>query len=428
MLPQEIKKDSPFQVRWRSFWSLAIIQSFNTLNEKGVQFVLIALGIWLAKELQYPLSLLIVIPFVLFSPLAGWLSDRYCKTRLLQVMVFVQIIVLAGMSIGFFMEQLWLSVTCFSVFCVQAAFFSPAKKGLVKDMVGTSNIGFASGILEISSLLALLIGQIGALYLVYHLLSIWGEHAGWLAAGWISFFCCMSAIVVFILSLSVARFEAIGRVPFSPSILTEHLRQVGMLIKDKTLFYSQTGIGYFWFIGGIMMLISLQMAADANPLSGAVDSEENFFSVLAQQKDSALLMTWISAGSVIGGVLASIICSGKVRLWVAYVGIIGLTISSAALCIAEFGEPLFYIALSGCGFMAAAFLVPLNALLQDSAPAEKRGDIIAAGNLVDCFLGILSVLIQNAMRSMGLSGQTQCGVIAVMSACVCIYIIYKRPR
>lgn len=428
MLPQEIKKDAPFLVRWRSFWSLAIIQSFNTLNEKGVQFVLIALGIWLAKELQYSLSLLIVIPFVLFSPLAGWLSDRFCKTRLLQAMVFVQIVVLAGMSIGFFMEQLWLAVACFSVFCIQAVFFSPAKKGLVKDMVGTRNIGFASGILEISSLLALLIGQIGALYLVYHLLSIWGEHAGWIAAGWICFFCCMSAIVVFILSLSVARFEAIGCVPFNKSIMTEHLRQLGMLVKDKKLLYSQIGIGYFWFIGGVMILISLQMATDANPSSTALNSEQDFFSVLARQKDSALLMAWISAGSVIGGVLASIICAGKVRLWVAYVGIIGLTVSSAILCMSEFGDSLFYIALSGCGFMAAAFLVPLNALLQDTAPANKRGDIIAAGNLVDCFLGILSVLIQGAMRYIGLSGQTQCGIIAIMSAFVCIYIIFKRPR
>jgi len=436
MLPQEIKKDAPFQVRWRSFWSLSIIQSCNTLNEKGVQFVLIALGIWLSQELQlwfsldlqYWLSFLIVLPFVLFSPLAGWLSDRFCKTRLLQAMVFVQIIVLAGMSAGFFMEKLWLAVGCFTIFCIQAVFFSPAKKGLVKDMVGTANIGFASGILEITSLLALLIGQIGALYLVYHLLVKWGEHAGWLAAGWISIFCCLAAIIVFILSLSVARFEPRGRVPFRISIMTEHLRQIKMLIKDKTLFYSQVGIGYFWFIGGVMMLISLQMAADVNIGNVALDSKANFFSALEQQKNSAQLIAWISAGSVIGGVLASIICAGKVRLCVAFVGIIGLTISAACLSIAEFGTTFFYLSLGGCGFMAAAFLVPLNALLQDSAPEDKRGDVIAAGNLVDCFLGILAVLLQGSMRYMGLSGQAQCGIIAIMSAFICFYIICKRPR
>ena len=67
---------------WGKFWSLSVIQSMNSLNEKGVQFMLIALGIWMAKQLQYPLSVLIVLPFVLFSPLGGWLADRNCKTRL----------------------------------------------------------------------------------------------------------------------------------------------------------------------------------------------------------------------------------------------------------------------------------------------------------------------------------------------------------
>ena len=42
--------------------------------------------------------------------------------------------------------------------------------------------------------------------------------------------------------------------------------------------------------------------------------------------------------------------------------------------------------------MAAGYLVPLNALLQDRADNDKRGDVIAAGNLVDCFLGIMAVL------------------------------------
>ena len=104
----------------------------NALNEKGVQFLLIGLGIWMARELQYSLSVLIVLPFVLFSPLGGWLADRWCKTRLLQAMVLLQVAVLAGMTVGLWQESLLTAVFFFSLFCVQAMFFSPAKKGLVK--------------------------------------------------------------------------------------------------------------------------------------------------------------------------------------------------------------------------------------------------------------------------------------------------------
>lgn len=396
-----------------------VIQSMNSLNEKGVQFLLIALGIWLGQVLQYPLSVLIVLPFVIFSPLAGWLADRYCKTRLLQAMVLLQVVVLVGMSAGLFMHSLWVSIGFFTIFCVQAMFFSPAKKGLVKDIVGTRHMGFASGILEISSMLALLVGQIGALYWVYRLLCSWGDTAGWEAAAWPCVCCTVGAVSVLLLSLGIPRYAPQSRRPFSWSLLWEHLTQLRMLWNNKVLRHSEVGIGYFWFIAGTMMLIALQMAADAHP----VEQGGDFMAVLGQQKDSALLIAWISGGSIVGGVLASVICAGRIRTWVTTVGGIGMTLGCACLALVPYGHPLFYATLSLTGAAAAGYLVPLNALLQDRADDDKRGDVIAAGNLVDCFLGIMSVVVQGAMRWAGMSPQTQCAALACSSALVAWFII-----
>lgn len=404
---------------WFSFWSLVVIQSMNSLNEKGVQFLLIALGIWLGELLQYPLSLLIVLPFVLFSPLAGWLADRYCKTRLLQAMVLLQVAALAGMTAGLFRHSLEVSVGFFTVFCVQAMFFSPAKKGLVKDMVGTRYIGFASGILEISSMLALLVGQIGALYLVYRLLREWGDAAGWEAAAWPCACCTAAAVLVFLLSLSIPSYRAEGKRPFSWSLLWEHFSQLRMLWRQRVLRHSEVGIGYFWFIAGAMMLIALQMASEAHP----APQKEDFMSMLAQQKDSALLIAWISGGSIAGGVLASLICARRIRTWVATVGGWGMTLGCILLALAPYGSALFYVSLSWTGFMAAGYLVPLNALLQDRADDDKRGDVIAAGNLVDCFLGMMAVVVQGGMRMANLSPQMQCALLAVSSACMAFFIM-----
>ncbi len=408
----------PDKSPWPSFWSLSVIQSMNSLNEKGVQFMLIALGIWMAKELQYPLSVLIVLPFVLFSPLAGWLADRYCKTRLLQAMVLLQVVVLGGMTAGLFMHSLPISVGFFTVFCVQAMFFSPAKKGLVKDIVGSKNIGFASGILEITSMLAILLGQIGALFIVYSLLKKWGPESGWEAAAWPCAACMCGAVVVFILSLFIPRFKPEGRRPFAWSLLWEHFSQLRMLWRVPVLRHSEIGIGYFWFIAGTMMLIALQMAAEAHPVSGSAD----FMQVLGQQKDSALLMAWISGGSILGGVLASLMCSRRIRIELATVGGVGMTVGCLLLAFVPYGTPIFYLSLSLTGFMAAGYLVPLNALLQDRADNDKRGDVIAAGNLVDCFLGIMSVAVQAGMKAAGISPQMQCAILAVCSAVVALFI------
>lgn len=404
--------------RWRSFWSLVLIQCFNSFNEKAVQFLLIALGIWMARSLQYPLSVLIIVPFVLFSPLAGWLSDRYCKTRVLQAMVLLQVGVLAVMAAGLWLHSLALAMAGFAAFCVQAMFFSPAKKGLVKDMVGTANIGFASGIMEITSMLALLGGQIGALCTVYALLKRWGADSGWEAAALPCGLCLAAAAGVFVLSLFIPRYAPQSTKPFSWSLLWQHFTQLRMLWRTPILRNSEVGISYFWFIAGVMMLIVLQMAAETNPVHDTGD----FMNVLAQQRDSAGLFAWLSGGAIIGGLTASLICARRIRTWVARAGGVGMTLACAALALLPYGSPLFFTALFLAGFTASGYLVPLNALLQDRADEDKRGDVIAAGNLVDCVMGILSVLLQGALFAMGVSPQWQCGLLAALSALVALFI------
>lgn len=411
--------------RWGAFWSLVLIQSINSLNEKGVQFLLIALGIWMGQTLQYPLSVVIVLPFVLFSPLAGWLADRFCKTRLLQYMVLLQVVVLAGMATGLFMHRLWVAVAFFVLFCVQAMFFSPAKKGLVKDMVGARHIGFASGILEMSSLLALLVGQIGALWVVYHLLGRWGENSGWEAAAWPCAAATVAAAGVFALSMALPRYAPMGGRAFSSRLFWEHFTQLKLLWRDRVLRFSEVGIGYFWFIAGVMMLIALQMAQEAQ---GAAETGAHFMQTLGQQKDSALLIAWISGGSVAGGVLASVLCAGRIRTSLTLIGGVGMALGCAALAFLPYGHGLFYGALSFAGLTAAGYLVPLNALLQDHADDDKRGDVIAAGNLVDCGLGILSVVVQGAMRLAGMSTRLQCAALAVSAVVVTLYLARELSR
>ncbi len=395
----------------------------NSLNERGVQFMLIALGIWMAVPMQHTLSYMVVLPFVIFSPLAGWLADRYCKTRLLQSMVLLQLIVLVGMFVGLYLHIIEIALAFFSIFCIQAVFFSPAKKGLVKDIMGEERIGIGSGILEITSMLALLIGQIGGLYVVYLLLIEWGPQSGWEAAAWPTAACVIGAIVVLILSLRLPRFTPLGKEPFRMSLFWEHGQQLKMLWRNKILRHSQVGIGYFWFIAGMMVLIALNMAEEINYVGAGASAEQGFMSTLSQQKDSALLIAWISGGSITGGAIASLICGHRVRLSIAYIGAIGMTIGCVTLSLVEFGDILFYASLAFTGMMAAGFLVPLNAILQNRADDDKRGDVIAAGNLVDCALGALAVVVQEVMRSMGVGSQMQCAFLAVTSLLITLYII-----
>lgn len=131
-----------------------------------------------------------MLPFILFSPFVGWLSDRFCKARIIQFMALLQICVLAGMYWSLRVHNLNGAILWFCVFAVQATVFSPAKKGIVKDIVGTSRMGFASGIVEMASILSLLIGQIGVFIWFRYLLepstdTIWHR---WLGEGFFQWF------------------------------------------------------------------------------------------------------------------------------------------------------------------------------------------------------------------------------------------------
>jgi len=171
------------------------------------------------------------------------------------------------------------------------------------------------------------------------------------------------AVPVAASSFRLPRYAPGGDRPFSWSLFYEHFHQLGKLWKNRNLRVSEMGIGYFWFFGGTVMLMTIQMAKE---ISGGGD---DFSSV------GAVLMAWMSGGTVLGGILASVICRRHIRMNVSVAGGV----------------------LMAAGISAALFLVPLNAFFQDRADNDKRGDMIAAGNLVDCALGLLAVGFQYAM-------------------------------
>lgn len=150
------------KVPWGAFWRLVLIQAQNSFNEKGAQFLLIPLGVWLygtRGDLEYPLGAIIVLPFILIFPLC-----RVAVRPLLQgahhsIHGPSPNMRAGGNVLEPALPQPERSLLWFCVFALQATIFSPSKKGIVKDIVGTSRMGFASGIVEMASILSLLIGR-----------------------------------------------------------------------------------------------------------------------------------------------------------------------------------------------------------------------------------------------------------------------------
>ena len=82
------------------------------------------------------LAALLVVPFVLFSPLAGWLNDRFAKSRVLNAALGMQFGVMVLLIGALWLRSLWGAGWCFLLLALQATVFAPAKRGILRELVG----------------------------------------------------------------------------------------------------------------------------------------------------------------------------------------------------------------------------------------------------------------------------------------------------
>ena len=73
----------PTRRQWTGFWSMIVQQTQNAFNDKMAQFILIPLGGAVGFSVESAAGLMIAVPFVLFAPVAGWMSDRFSKRNVM---------------------------------------------------------------------------------------------------------------------------------------------------------------------------------------------------------------------------------------------------------------------------------------------------------------------------------------------------------
>ncbi len=418
----------PSKKEWRGFWTLVAVQAQNAFNEKAVQFLLIPLGVWLwgasGSTLEYTLGAIFVLPYILFSPLVGWLADCFCKTRIIQVMCLLQIFVMSCMQFCFYMHDMTAAIIWFTVFATQATILSPAKKGIVKDLLGSRYISFGSGIIEMSMVFVLLVAQIGVFFWFSYLLDAYSAQpdgaveAGWSAVKLPTWVFLSLASVVAVASFFLPRYAVKPPRPFSWSLLWEHFTQVKYLWRDRNLRLSEMGICYFWCLAGSLFLILIQIAKAMQ----AADPNVNF------SLECGILMAWLTGGVVVGGVTASRLCKGANELGLIPLGAIGITVSTLLLAMLPVNTLPSNILLALTGAFGAAYLVPLNAYLQDNCDPSNRGNIIAAGNLIDNLMGLVAVALMWLMYQFGASPQMQFFVLFLISLFILISALRLIPQ
>lgn len=431
MQPLEREEDrKPTRREWTGFWGMIAQQTQNAFNDKIAQFTLVPLGGAVAfsvggARVEDLAAVLIALPFILFAPLAGWLSDRFSKRDVMVGAAVAQLLILAGLCFAIRRESMPLALLGFFALALQSAFFSPAKMGINKELLGSGLLGFASGIQQMMTMIAMLAGQIAAGVIYDRQWQALGAtpETAWQAAVLPLGIVTVCSIPAILLAWIVPRTPAHGAGKPGPALLVEHFRQIRELWSDAPLRRASFGTAFFWGFVAYINLWALKVAAE---LTG---SQAGFGT------QSSLYMAAASLGMIGGFAAAAFVLRRRIELgWVPVAGM-GMTLLSLLLVFLDPARPVFLGALGLLAFASALFLAPLNAWMQDRYPADKRGGLQAAANLQECLAGILAlgllIGIGAVAKAAGLSPlnslRGQIAAAAIASGLITWFIIRLLP-
>ena len=300
-----------------------------------------------------------VLPFLLFAGYAGQLADRFSKTRVLQVTKAFEIAIMGVGMIALSLRSIHLLLVVLFLLAMQANFFSPAKYGILPEMLAESQLTRANGLLELTTFAAIVLGTSAGSFLFAR----WKGDPLTLGSVLLAI-----AVIGSLTSLFIRDVPPSGsRLPLQWNPFGEVWTGVKRLQSDRPLWLTVAGISYFWFLGALFQMTVILIGSESLHLS---------------EVRTGLLVTALAVGIGAGSITAGWLSGDSVELGLVPFGAASLGLCSIGLgFVHSFEANLLWLA--GAGFAGGLFIVPLNAFLQERAGPEEKGRLLATNNFVN---------------------------------------------
>jgi LPLT family lysophospholipid transporter-like MFS transporter len=215
---------------------------------------------------------LLFVPYVLLAPVAGYLNDCFAKNRWLLGGNLIKLIGTCITALGLTGVPVWQAAGYFVV-GIGACVYSPAKYGILPEILPNERLVKANGMMEFLTLVAILAGSI----------------SGALAFDHMSLVTCY-LLVAGIYALSLALNLFMSQTPSYPEVrmrdsVSGFFHNAGELFSQRRLARILMGTAMFWICGAILKMnfqpwgqqvLKLTTMTQIN-LLGLWLSHENFF-------------------------------------------------------------------------------------------------------------------------------------------------------
>ncbi len=421
-MPDSIKLLS--SKRFRPFFLTQLLGAFNdNLYKNGLTIFIAFQAASLSQEDSNQLvniaAGLFILPFFLFSPIAGQLADKHEKAMLIRRIKLLEIAIMLLGAGAFLLHSPVLLVAILFLMGTQSALFGPVKYSLLPQALTPGELVGGNAMVEFGTFLAILLGLIASVFIIG-----FGNHAMALAV-------VITAVLGYWTSRGIPRLAA-GAPELKLSFNIP--RQTVNILRDaranQTVFYSVLGVSWFWFIG-ITYITQLP-----NFVRYELGGNEQVY---------VLLLAMFSFGIGAGSFLCEKLSGRIVEIGLVPIGALGLTLFGIDLYFNQglstadelIGPRTFFslgsslricIDIVMLGISGGIYIVPLYALIQQRSNPAKRSRIIAANNVLNALFMVAASVYGLFALANGVSIPVLFLIMALMNAAVAAFIFMLVPE
>ena len=292
--------------------------------EAETQFSAIATGIF-------------ILPFFLFSALAGQLADSYDKAKIMRIIKLAEVLIMVVGGAGIFLANLPLMLVALVGMGIHSTFFGPLKYAIIPQHLAGDDVLGGTGLVEAGTYIAILCGTIAGGLLDPHVAAF--AVLGVAGIGWFA-------------STKIPPAPPVTKLKLDYNIFRASYRLIAATLHIKRLYLAIIAISVFWTIAAVLAVLFPPLVKN----------------VFHAQKDVASVFLGIfSVGIAIGSVIINRLLKGKVSARFSPVSVL-------AMAVFVFD---FYLAANGWGAPGGPLQTHMAAHGLPSVAALGQGDLIA---------------------------------------------------
>jgi MFS family permease len=410
-------QDSLHLLSKRRFLPLFVTQFLGAFNDnlfKSAMVILVTYAVYSDPKKEATFNAiagaLFILPFFLFSALAGQLADSMDKARIIRIVKTAEIGIMVFGAAGLFLHNIPLLLGALFAMGVHSSIFGPIKYAILPQHLRPDEVLGGTGLVEAGTYVAILLGTIAG--------GLMGVDHAWMAA-------------TGVLLVALLGWWSGQQVPPAPPetdapalkmdwhIIRASIRLVSATMHIPRLFLAIASISFFWMMGAIL-------AAQFPPLV------KNVFH--ANEQVATLFLAIFSVGVALGSVLINRLLKGRVLAIYSPASAIAMGLFICHLYWNSLSWPaqgpelidldtfvrisqaewvmvdLFGVAVSG-----GMFVVPLYAFLTTTVPKSETARTVAANNIVNSGAMVLAAIILTGLVLLGVSIEETLLLVAVSS-------------